>query len=304
MKSSEAIALVESAITKTFYNDQVEENYRKYLLFCANFHEYSFSNLLLLFYQNPSATYVAGFNKWKKLGRYVKKGEKGMTIIFPMVYGSKKSDSDSDDSDDGFRQVYFNVGYVFDISQTEGAELPEHPKVAIQQGLTMGEVFLMLDFAEVDFRWSSDPGCQISLTANGAFRKPSMEGQRPAIILNKKKMEVPNEDGSVSFNEAKAIKTLLHEYAHYYYWKNKLSEPNYDDNELIAESVAFLICNDLGIDTTDYSFSYLRNYSTKNHDASSFRTMLKKISVCKAGIFPVRPDQTMAGRVEVNYAHV
>jgi len=98
------------------------EEMQKYLNFVARFHQYSPSNIFLIMLSKPDATQVAGFQSWKKMGRYVKKGEKGIPIFAPMIH---KEDPDNDSSPkvlSGFRIVY-----VFDVSQTDGYPLPPVP---------------------------------------------------------------------------------------------------------------------------------------------------------------------------------
>jgi len=91
----------------------------------AKFHNYSFNNQLMIFLQRPEATVVAGFNRWKSLGRFVKKGEKGLAIFAPCKYKTKVEDDDGNDK--SFQQIRgFRVVHVFDtLSQTEGEELSD-----------------------------------------------------------------------------------------------------------------------------------------------------------------------------------
>jgi hypothetical protein len=101
----------------------------RYLDSISKFHRYSFSNCLLIVIQNPDATLVAGFHRWKQLGRWVKSGEKGIAILAPLISRQAKNGELSDEGDEpedrkaralrGFRVVH-----VFDVSQTEGKELP------------------------------------------------------------------------------------------------------------------------------------------------------------------------------------
>ena len=94
-----------------------------YLAFAARFHHYSMHNTILIFLQRPSATHVAGFHTWKSVGRYVRKGEKGIAILAPIVVRiSKQNLEDTERRVVGFRTVY-----VFDVTQTEGEDLPAVP---------------------------------------------------------------------------------------------------------------------------------------------------------------------------------
>ncbi len=108
------------------------EDWKRMLNVASKFHRYSFINHLMILCQRPDATLVAGFRKWQQLGRNVRKGEKGLAIFAPCKYRTKI------ETQDGEEQILqsirgFRVVYVFDISQTEGDEIPDldavRPKV-------------------------------------------------------------------------------------------------------------------------------------------------------------------------------
>jgi hypothetical protein len=99
-----------------------------YLEFTSKFHSYRFYNTLSIFFHCPTATHVAGFAAWKKLGRYVRKGESGIPILAP-CFKRKSEDMDVEDADEKIIS-FFKIVYVFDFSQTEGEELPEAPITA------------------------------------------------------------------------------------------------------------------------------------------------------------------------------
>ena len=86
----------------------------------ARFHRYSFHNVCLIASQRPDATRVAGFHTWRSLGRFVRKGEKGIVILAPIV--GRRSDAEDDDSK---QVVGFRAAHVFDVAQTDGEALPE-----------------------------------------------------------------------------------------------------------------------------------------------------------------------------------
>jgi hypothetical protein len=107
------------------------ETLTAYLAAMARFHAYSFGNILSIARQRPTATHVAGFHAWKELGRFVKRGEKGIQILAPMA-GKRRSKNDADRNsvqDDSAKPqpvlIGFRAVYVFDVAQTEGADLPE-----------------------------------------------------------------------------------------------------------------------------------------------------------------------------------
>jgi len=106
------------------------EEMTRWLSTLAKFHRYSFGNIMLIASQRPDATQVAGIKTWNKLGRRVKKGEKGIKILVPVLVKKKNEDEDEvdDEVDDEDNVLFFRTGYVFDISQTEGEPLPNEPK--------------------------------------------------------------------------------------------------------------------------------------------------------------------------------
>src|SRR5450755_4677080 len=125
--SKEAIAANVKALI-----EQLEEGHSEgltaYLMAMGRFHNYSFGNILEIARQKPSATRVAGMYAWNQLGRKVIKGEKGIRILAPMIGIRKKRDKEAENDITKQNQpelVGFRTAYVFDMSQTEGAPLPE-----------------------------------------------------------------------------------------------------------------------------------------------------------------------------------
>lgn len=116
------------------------DNYARYITAMAKFHHYSFGNALLILFQCPSASNVAGYNTWKQLGRQVKKGEKGIMILAPCNFRASLEREKIDPltgqtllGPDGqpltekvkIAPNRFKIAHVFDLSQTEGRELPQ-----------------------------------------------------------------------------------------------------------------------------------------------------------------------------------
>jgi hypothetical protein len=102
-----------------------------YLSVMARFRQYSWNNCLLIALQRPGATHVAGFYAWHKFGRFVRKGEKGIAILAPVLAKQEVRDEQNPDCGTEVIQqlVGFRTAFVFDVSQTEGRELPEFAKV-------------------------------------------------------------------------------------------------------------------------------------------------------------------------------
>lgn len=105
---------------------QDENRYQEYLRTMARFHKYSVNNTMLIFLQRPEASYINSYSGWKSVGRMVKKGEKGIRIIAPVtIKVQKEAENDSSNLEKIEEKVIaFRTAYVFDLSQTEGKELP------------------------------------------------------------------------------------------------------------------------------------------------------------------------------------
>ncbi len=126
-----------------------------YFEFCSRFHNYSFQNRILIWLSRPDATFVAGFKTWHSIGRYVKKGEKGMPIFAPMRKKVRKGEEwdpglafDSENPGNAEKiqdeQLRFKVVYVWDVSQTDGDPLPECPDVLSVEG-EIGNLLVALE---------------------------------------------------------------------------------------------------------------------------------------------------------------
>src|SRR5216684_5467557 len=121
-KTNEAVSCLVAAL-ESGQSDVLTQ----YLNAMARFHNYSFGNIMLIARQKPQATNVAGIRTWNSLGRFVKRGEKGILILAPMI-GRKRTNGEAEPTADAKEnpvQLYgFRAVYVFDIGQTEGKELP------------------------------------------------------------------------------------------------------------------------------------------------------------------------------------
>ena len=230
--NEELIKTLEKGVSEVF----TSEKYLNYLNLLSRFHKYSISNTLLIFLQNPEASYVTGYNNWKKMKRYVKKGEKSIKILAPIIR-KKEVEEDSLEKEEmvlsGFRPVS-----VFDISQTDGEELP-----TICNELT-GDVE---DFDEL-------------------FEKLQNIAQIPVFFktLKTSKGYYSHEENSIVINagmsQTQTIKTMVHELAHSILHEN--SDKSRNTAEVEAESVAYVVCNQMGINTSDYSFDYIATWSS------------------------------------------
>ena len=143
---------------------------RQHLAAMARFHRYSFGNALLIFTQKPDATHVEGFRTWPKLGRHVRKGEKGILIRAP--YSVRRKDVGEED---GQTFIGFKAAYVFDISQTEGDELPT---IGTASGEPGANIDALKDFAQsrgIELRYDEDLASERRTVDGSRFAKDSLQ---------------------------------------------------------------------------------------------------------------------------------
>ena len=100
------------------------EKLREYLGAMARFHRYSLHNIMLIASQRPDATHVAGFHTWKRLGRFVKKGAKGILVLAPVVL-RKEAETKQEDEKHERAAIRFRAAYVFDMADTDGKPIPQ-----------------------------------------------------------------------------------------------------------------------------------------------------------------------------------
>ncbi len=214
------------------------EGWKEALAFRQRFHRYSLFNTLLIRSQRPAASYVAGYRAWLELGRQVQKGEKGIRILAPIT----KRDKDTDDQ----RIVGFRFVSVFDIDQTKGEPAPELARPQVLSG-DSDEIQALTRRLETYLR---ERDVSVSYVydlggANGTFT-PSENSIR---VLH----ELP---------PLQALKTLAHEAAHYELEHTSTADEHRRSfGELEAETTAFLILNEFGLDASGYSFAYLAHWS-------------------------------------------
>lgn len=235
--------------------------YAEYLSAMSKFYRYSYGNVLLIYAQCPHATYVASYGRWKKaFGRQVRKGEKGISILAPCPYqrftAQEQKDPDTGTalySPDGtpltelrlVQTVRFRIETVFDVSQTKGRELP-----SLGVSELTGEVADYQTLYNHLLAYSPVPVAyeQIPRGAKGYF---SPIEQRIAL--------------QPGMSQVQTIKTLVHEIAHAKLHDPARQEPEEAkkrrEKEVEAESVAYVVCQHLGIDTSDYSFGYVAGWS-------------------------------------------
>ncbi len=218
------------------------DRWRGYLAFQSKFHNYSFGNALLILCQRPGATRCAGFHTWPKLGRNVRKGEKGIWILAPMT---RRVRDDEHDADERRIVTAFKPMPVFDVSQTDGEPLPE-PCCKLLDGEDVHGVYARL----------VGVANSIGYTVVGAEFTDSRNGD---CTYSERRIRIRRENAP-----AQRTKTLAHELAH------AMLHENADNRalaELEAESVAFIVMDNAGIKSDDYSFGYIATWARGGDEA-------------------------------------
>ena len=258
------------------------DKYKDYLTKMSHLNNYSNRNLRLILAQNPEARQVASFKQWKEnFGRYVKKGEKALRIFKPMTKIKKDENNQPILDKNGKPETvtFFGLVPVFDVSQTEGKEMPKAAEVKEQlTDLDYANLYraLMAIAKENDVSVRFE---EMENNKHGYYSVPENQ-----IVLRSNEM-----------NKAQIIKTFLHEMAH--------AELHHADNpqkenltrstaELQAESVAYVVSSYYGIDTSEYSFNYLSGWSADKETLADLEAQLDIVQQ-EAKSLMVRMDQAL-----------
>ena len=258
------------------------DKYKDYLTKMSQLNNYSNRNLRLILAQNPEARQVASFKQWKEnFGRYVKKGEKALRIFKPMTKIKKDENNQPILDKNGKPETvtFFGLVPVFDVSQTEGKEMPKAAEVKEQlTDLDYANLYraLMAIAKENDVSVRFE---EMENNKHGYYSVPENQ-----IVLRSNEM-----------NKAQIIKTFLHEMAH--------AELHHADNpqkenltrstaELQAESVAYVVASYYGIDTSEYSFNYLAGWSNDKETLADLEAQLDIVQQ-EAKSLMVRMDQAL-----------
>lgn len=230
------------------------DKYRDLLKTMSKFHSYSAQNCLLILEQNPQASFVAGFDSWKRnFNRYVKRDSHAIMIKSPCRYKVKDEATGEEQERLGFK-----ASYVFDISCT--AQIQGKPVVQIGVDNLQGSVQNFSDMILCLTSCADIPVLYQKLKGKTNGMYTEQDNERKIII-----------DSSLS--EIQTVKTLIHELAHSHLHSSVCDgkkKKTREQKELEAESVAFIVCSYFGIDTSDYSFPYILSWS-----AEKFREILK-----------------------------
>jgi len=212
--------------------------WRAWLDVQRRFHRYSWGNALLIAAQRRDATRVAGFHSWLRLGRHVRKGEHGIAILAPIVPRLRVVDGDSGDERwVAGRPHAFRVAHVFDVSQTDGEDLAA-PPVSRLEGSDPKDWYTEL----------RDVAHGLEFTVEEDYLPDGVNGDCNHA-LRRIRIEVRN-------GQSHQVKTLAHELGHAILHADRAGLCR-EQAELEAESIAYIVCAGLGMDTSEYSFGYL-----------------------------------------------
>ncbi len=238
MESSELLQRLQEGIATLTTSDA----WIRWLDVQRKFHKYSFGNTLLICLQRPDARQVAGYRAWLNLGRHVRSGEKGIAIMAPIVRRVRVQNEESDKVTvvTGSPRA-FKVVHVFDVDQTDGDELPQMPispladddpdLVSLRLLKVAAGIGFSVEFSEFADQRNGD-------CSHSDRRIRILQGLAPAMVC----------------------KTLSHELAHALLHGDAFRGTR-EQAELEAESTAYLVTANLGIDSSTYSFAYVASWA-------------------------------------------
>ena len=238
------------------------EKLKEHLAAMARFHRYSLYNVMLIASQRPDATRVAGYQKWREFGRFVKKGAKGIFILAPILT-KKTAEQDSPAEESARVAVGFRAVYVFDLSDTDGEPLPE---LGNAQGDPAGYTERLKDFV-----------IQRSIQLEYSDSIYPAQGQCSPGKITLLPGQCPAEE----------FATLAHEVAHsLLHQQERRAETTKRVRETEAEAVAFVVCEAIGLKATN-SADYIQLYSgDKETLTESLEHVQRASAEILAGIAP------------------
>lgn len=236
------------------------EKFIAYLQVMSRFHNYSLNNQILIAAQMPEATIVAGYNSWmRNFDRHVKRGEKSITILAPMKIRIKVDTDKTDEYGNVIQEdkegIKFRPVSVFDVSQTEGKPLPQ-----IISELT-GDVSRYEQLLDAARQAAPYP---IEIGAVEGSAKGWCNFTQEKIIIKE------------GMSEAQTLKTAFHETAHARIHAGD-TDKSREQKEVEAESIAYVVCNHFGLDTSDYSFGYVATWAGRQ-DINLLKQSMQTIS--------------------------
>ncbi len=243
-------------LAKAVDDVRASEVFRQYLAVQARFHRYSWHNSMLIAMQRPDATRVAGYKTWQSLGRQVCKGEHGITIFAPCPW--KREVERDDGTAETEAGIYFRAVHVFDVAQTDGAELPDVdvPTVDTAADDLLAKLRRVADQRGIAVTFAKLSGGLFGVSKGGTI-------------------DVDNRHAT-----GQQAKTLAHELAHEALHKSKdalatIPERTRSIAELEAESVAYVVCTHSGLDVEVRASRYIALW---DGDSKALRASLERIA--------------------------
>jgi hypothetical protein len=198
----------------------------------ARFHRYSLNNICLIVAQRPTATRVAGFHTWRTLGRFVRKGEKGIAIMAPII-ARRREDANEDEPR---TIVGFRAAYVFDVDQTDGAPLPQLAEIGGDPADKTASIKAAIASRNIVVEYADNLDGALGLSCGGRIRV--LTGLPPAS----------------------EFAVLAHEFAHELLHRGTDRSDSRDTRELEAEAVAFVVGQAVGLEVADAARDYIHLY--------------------------------------------
>ncbi|MFZ0638219.1 MAG: ArdC-like ssDNA-binding domain-containing protein [Candidatus Acidiferrales bacterium] len=275
MKSEQVKEITSKAIEELVaaLNAGRSEALTNYLAAVAKFRKYSLCNVLLIARACPLATHVAGYQTWHSLGRFVRKGEKGIMILAPIFRRRPEEGDERVSGDESHPTVGFHAVYVFDVAQTDGSPLPEIGSVNGDPGCYRERLEQFLREQGITLDYSADIAPAKGLSEGGKIRL--LPGQAPA----------------------ETVATLVHEIAHERLHRAaRRASTTKRVRETEAEAVAFVVCQAIGLETGTASADYI---SLWNGDAAvlleSLELVQRTAMEIVAAIMPDKPPPPESG---------
>jgi antirestriction protein ArdC len=222
-----------------------------YLKAIGRFHRYSLHNVLLIALQKPNASHVAGFRRWNELGRFVKKGQKGIMILAPIV--RRKAENSEDDEKESSHIAGFRAAYVFDVTQTDGQDLP---KIGVVHGEPR-------EYSEGLRKFAATQNIPIEYSDNIAPARGTSFGGRIALL--------PGQSPAEEFS------TLVHELAHELLHRgDRREQTSRKVRETEAEATAFVVCHAIGLETGSAAADYIQLWNGDKETLTNSLTHIQK----------------------------
>lgn len=274
MKAEQARKLADQALAQLAeaLKNGRSEDLTRYLATMARFHQYSFGNVMLILLQKPDATRVAGFATWKRLGRYVRKGEKGIVIIAPMKIRPKDDRFDAQAEAERRGPILrFRGVYVFDVSQTEGQPLPQPARVDGDPHHNLARLKEHVASQGIALDYDAVP-----LGADGVSR-----GGRISI--------------RPGLSPANEFAVIVHELAHERLHRGDQRPASKTVRETEAEAVAFVVSQAIGLRTGTAASDYIQLYDgTTETLAASLDRIQRTAAEIIAALHAAHDEQTRA----------